>query len=101
MIDDLDCIGMAVSPYKTDAQLIIDPDTVLSLSRTFECLKSIGRWYTEIFQQPCIIEHPEFPARDNLDICGLFPGNRSFPDLPGFLVLEMPDHGMNITSRVI
>jgi hypothetical protein len=34
----------------------------------------------------------------NLDVHGQLPGNGSFPDLSGFLVLELPDHAKTITQ---
>ena len=40
-------------------------------------------------------------GRDNLDICGQLPRDGSLPDLLGFLVLELPDHGVTITQYVI
>jgi hypothetical protein len=49
VIDNLDRISIAVFPNETDTPLIIDPDTVLSFSRSFQRLKPIGRWHTEIF----------------------------------------------------
>ena len=72
VIDNLNRIGVAITPYETDTPLIIDPDTMLSLSRTFQCLKSIGWWYSEVFKEPRIVQHSEFSARDNLDnlVCG-------------------------------
>jgi len=73
VIDNLDCISIAVFPNETDTPLIIDPDTVLSFSRSFQRFKPIGRWHTEIFKQPRIVQHSEFSARDNLNICGQLP----------------------------
>jgi hypothetical protein len=73
VIDNLDCISIAVFPNETDTLLIIDPDTVLSFSRSLQRFKPIGRWHTEIFKQPRIVQHSEFSARDNLNICGQLP----------------------------
>ena len=73
VIDNLDRISIAASPSETDTPLIIDPDTVLSLSCSFQRLKPVGWRHTEIFQQPRIVQHSEFSARDSLDTCGQLP----------------------------
>ena len=43
IIDDLDVEGVAVLPAEADAPLIVDPDTVLTLSVARELLQSISR----------------------------------------------------------
>jgi hypothetical protein len=56
VIDNLNRIGVAITPHETDTPLIIDPDTMLSLSRTLQCLKSIGWWHSEVFKEPRIVQ---------------------------------------------
>jgi hypothetical protein len=97
VIDDLNRIGITVSPHETYAPLIIDPDTMLSLPRAFQRLKPVGWWNPEVLQKMRIVQHSEFSARDRLDVGRQFSGYSSFPDLSGFLVLKMPDHGATIT----
>ena len=72
VIDDLDRISLTIIPYETDTPLIVDPDTMLSLSSAFQCLKAIGWWYSEVLQLLGIVQHPEFPARNSLDIARQF-----------------------------
>jgi hypothetical protein len=98
VIDNLNRNGVATTPHETDTPLTIDPDTMLSLSRTFQCLKSIGWWHSEVFKEPRIVQHSEFPACNNLDIARQFTRNVACPDFLGFLVPEMPDHGQTITQ---
>ena len=97
VINDLNRLGITISPHETDAPLIIDPDTVLSLPRAFQRLKPVGWWNPEVLKKMRIVQHSEFSARDCLDVGRQFSGYSSFPDLPGFLVLEMLDHGATIT----
>jgi len=73
VIDNLDCISIAVFPNKTDTPLIIDADTVLSFSRSFQRFKPIGRWHTEVFKPPRIVQHSGFSMRDKLNIYGQLP----------------------------
>jgi hypothetical protein len=101
VIDDLNSIRIAIAPDKADTPLIIYPDTVLSLSRPFQRLKPVGRWHLEVIQLPCVVQHSEFSAGNNLDIHGELSRNSTFPDLSVFLVLELPDHACNITQCVI
>lgn len=101
VIDDLNGICIPVTPYETDTPLVIDPDTVLSLSFTSQCLKAIGRWDSKIFQSLGVVQHSKFSAGNGLDIAWQFPGHGPFPDLLGFLVLELEDHGITITLNDI
>ena len=57
VIDNLDCICIADTPYETDTPLIIYPNTILFFSYAFQCLQSIGRWYPEILQKLRIVQH--------------------------------------------
>ena len=72
VIDDLDRISLTIIPYETDTPLIVDPDTMLSLSCAFKGLKTIGWWHSEVLQLLGIAQHPEFPARNSLDIARQF-----------------------------
>jgi hypothetical protein len=55
-----------------DTPLIVDPESMLSLSCTFQCFKTIGWWHSEVLQLLGIVQHPEFPARNSLDIARQF-----------------------------
>jgi hypothetical protein len=68
VIDDLDAISIAIIPRETDAPLVVDPDTMLSFSCSFQCLKSIGWWRSEVLQLLGIVQHPEIPARNRLNL---------------------------------
>ena len=46
-MDDLHIVGIAATPPETDAPLIIDPDTVLTGSVTFQRFQPIARRDTQ------------------------------------------------------
>jgi len=48
VVRDLDIVGIAGLPAKTDSILIVDPDAVLSRSITPKALQSISGWNCEL-----------------------------------------------------
>ena len=47
IIDDLDLVSVAITPYKTDPPLIVDSNAVLALAIAGEFLEPISRRYPE------------------------------------------------------
>jgi hypothetical protein len=56
-----------VRPFKTDSPLIVDPDTVLSLSVTNQRLKTIARQRGKILQSRSRLQSIQFQPRRSLD----------------------------------
>jgi hypothetical protein len=52
IIHDFDVISAGIGPSKTQPELIVDPDAVLSLPITFEPLQTIPRWNAKVIQSP-------------------------------------------------
>jgi hypothetical protein len=50
IITDLDIVGIIINKPKADTPLVIDGDGVLSLSVTFECMKTVPGWNPQIIQ---------------------------------------------------
>ena len=92
VVDDLHVIGIAVSPFEADAPLIVDPYAVLTSATTFELLQSIRGWTTEIGKSARVIDHPEFPKSDLLDISRQAAGCLPREDPRRFLVAEGDNH---------
>jgi len=99
------CISL--SPNKTDTPLIVDPNTVLAFTFTFQCFKSVGRWNMEIVQAMSIVQHTQFSPCDRLDISWQFARKVACPYLFGLSILEARDHEIKyndiryITSSVM
>lgn len=70
VIDDFNVIGIPVLPAKADTPPIIDADTVLSRAFPFKRFESIRRWNSQIPESLRLVQHPEFPESDALDISG-------------------------------
>jgi hypothetical protein len=68
IIDNLYLKDIAISPFETDAPLLIDPNTVLPRSVAVQLLQAIGRRNPQVVERHCPIEHPQFPQRQLLDI---------------------------------
>jgi hypothetical protein len=48
IIHDLDLVSVPPLPLKTDTPLVVDTNTILSLTLPGESLKTIARWNTQI-----------------------------------------------------
>jgi len=61
VIDNLDVVGIPISPLKADAPAVIDPNAVLSGSLPGQLFQAIGRGNLQIIEDMHIIEHAQFP----------------------------------------
>jgi len=68
VIDDLDVVRVRTSPSEADAPLIVDADTVLTGTRSFQLLESIAGRYPEVFQALRSIHKDELSQHDALEI---------------------------------
>ena len=50
IVNDLDFMGVAILPGKTDPPLVIDTNTVLAASPALELLQSIPWWHAQVFK---------------------------------------------------
>ncbi len=60
VIDDLDVEGIAISPAKANAPLVIDANTVLAGALPFKSLESIGGRDAKVPKDASAMDHPEF-----------------------------------------
>src|ERR1019366_1238299 len=63
IIDDLDAFRRALAPDEADSPLIVDPDTILTLSVTAESLKPVSWHCRHVLQFPGVVQHPKLPPR--------------------------------------
>jgi hypothetical protein len=68
VIDNLDVVGVTISPLKADAPAVMDPKAVLSRSIPCQLFETIGRGDLQIGEGMCIVEHAQFPQSDLLDV---------------------------------
>lgn len=76
IIDDFDVGRTGVRPSKTDAVLIVDPNTVLSLPIAPERLKSIPRWNAEVHEAVRLVDGVELPTRQPPELARDSPASR-------------------------
>ena len=50
VINDLCVIDVAIAPFKTNAPLVVDANTVLACALSTQCFKSVARWREQIAQ---------------------------------------------------
>ena len=59
VVDDLHIVGVTISPFETDAPLVIDSNAMLAGTVAAQFLKTIRRRDTEISQCRRSIEHAQ------------------------------------------
>jgi hypothetical protein len=67
IIDDLDVVGVAIAPNKTDAPLVADADAVLSGSIATKNLQAVARGSDQIPEFDGGVELAQFPQRHALN----------------------------------
>jgi hypothetical protein len=68
VVRDLDVARPFITPHKTNAKLVIDPDAVLAASVTMQSLKLIARWNAQRIKRNHGIQLIEFAAGDRPDL---------------------------------
>jgi hypothetical protein len=58
VVNDLDVVGVAVSPREADAPLVVDSDAELPRTPPAELLEVIARRHAEIIKDDCRIQLP-------------------------------------------
>jgi len=68
VIDDLDIVGIAISPHEADPRAVVDAYRVLTraISRTF--LETVPWRCAKVLDRLCGIDHRELPLGDSLDL---------------------------------
>jgi hypothetical protein len=51
-------------PREADAELIVDPDTMLALSVTAQLLKAVSRWGPHVLERRGPVQLIQLPPRD-------------------------------------
>src|SRR6185295_19326691 len=92
IVDDLDVVGMALSPNEADPPLVVDTDRMLSAAISLQCLQAIGRRNAQIVQAPGIVEQTQLAQRHGLDVSGQTPTAAPLPDRLCLPVAKARDH---------
>ena len=96
IVDNLDIVGVTVSPAKADSPLIVDANAVLPTTISSQLFQPIGRWDPEIIKRSRRIQHQQLSQRDSLD--RREPLGVLSPENPlRLLAAEPPDHGRIVT----
>lgn len=84
--------GVAIDPDKADTPLVIDPNTVFSISFPRKSFEMITRWGTKIVDRNGGMKHEKFPVSPALYVHGQLP--RWFPleQSLSFFIRKALDH---------
>jgi len=91
IVHDLHLKGVAVSPLKTYAILVVDPNGMLVLTGALKLLKPVARWNSQIIQSCCGMNHVKFAPRNALDRLPL-PDSFVVEEPRSILRFERPNH---------
>jgi hypothetical protein len=67
VVDDLDVFWAEGRPYKTNAELIVDPDAVLTSAILLQSFKPIARRNAQIVQSPGYVQLFQFASCHSLN----------------------------------
>ena len=101
VVDDLNVKGIVSFPPKANSPLIVDSNAVLSCALSLQSFQSVPRRRSKIGDIVGVVQHPEFPARDALDILRQSAGDLAAPDPLCLGAAEGPDHSKIVPPRVI
>ncbi len=89
-------MSISLTPYKANSPLVIDANTVLTRTVSFEFLQAVGWWNAQIFQADCIVQHSKFAVGDLLYVLRKFAGTMASKYLLSFFALKGLDHTLII-----
>jgi hypothetical protein len=97
VIHDFEVICVAVSPHKTDAELIVNAYGILPFAIAVQCVQPVSGWNPEILQSARRVNHCEFSFRYGAQIRWrpLIAGPE-FPECACFLVSKGLDQSATI-----
>jgi hypothetical protein len=68
IVNDLYGFRVTRPPFEADAPLLIDTDAVLPGPIPCEWFQAVGRRYAKIIQRLRVIQHPQLPSGDAVDV---------------------------------
>jgi hypothetical protein len=95
VVDDFNVISSILLPYKTNSELIVDADAVLSTPVSSQRFQHISRRLAEIVKTGGSIHPVEFRPGYAFDIAPS-PAGSHLSEFRSVVVLETPDHGRMI-----
>lgn len=100
IVRDFDLIGISLPPSKTDTKLIIDPDTMLTLSTSFQRLQTVARRNLYVGKCSSTVNHEELSQSDSTQIgWRLPPALAGFPKYLRLPVGEILDHTIDYNDN--
>lgn len=101
VVRDFYIMRVPVAPSKADSPLLIDADTVLSRSISFECFQPVAGRNPQFAEMNGCVQHPEFPHGNSSYVRRQPAGTFAMKDSLCFLALERQDHGRLVTRHDI
>src|SRR5260370_33582949 len=98
IIDDFNVVCIRVAPRKTDAVLIVDANTILSATSTFQRLKTIPRKDRQITELICGVQLFELPLSYSLNLLKSTTA-QAIEYCLGFFVSKRTDHNSILKPR--
>jgi hypothetical protein len=92
IIHYLDVVGISTPPFKTDAPLVVDANTILTLSVARQFLETTRRRYAQILQDLGGIQDSKSPSGNPLDVLREFARELTIEDSFRFLAREGLNH---------
>src|SRR5262245_2405237 len=101
VVDDLDFVGIALSPDEADPPLVVDADRMLTAPIALQGLQPVARRHAKIIETDRVVEKTQFAQSNGLNVAREAAAAEACPDRGRFLVAVARDHGRHITQNVM
>jgi hypothetical protein len=92
IVYDLDTIGVAILPFKTDTPPIVDTNAMLPCPIPAQFFQSVRRWNAQVIQAYGTVKHTQLTQGDLLNIVWQPCRTATVKNLGSFLAFEGSDH---------
>src|SRR5262245_26011345 len=94
VVDDLDFVGMALTPDEADPPLVVDADRMLAAPIALQRLQPVAGRNAKIIETDRVVEKTQLAQSNGLNVARKAAAAKARPDRGRFLVAEARDHGV-------
>jgi hypothetical protein len=92
VVSYLNLINAVVMPFKANAPLMVNPNTVLSFPFSLQGFQAVCRWDTKVVKGASPMDHNQFPFSELLNVLRQFAEKTAVKNLFGLLAFERLNH---------
>jgi hypothetical protein len=86
-------------PFKANAPLIVNPNTVLPFPFSLQCLQAVCWWNSKVAKVSGSMDHNQFPFSEPLNVLRQFAGKTAVKYFFGLFAFERLNHKQHINPK--